>query len=323
MAAKLTGRFLVSRLTPNTPTIAAFLAIVVLGGGNGVAVRVSNQQLAPLWGATLRFGLAAMLLVAVVAIRRIPFPSGAALTGSVLYGLLGFAGAFGLIYWSLVTTPAGIGQMILALVPLLTFLFAISQGLERFRLQGIAGALLALGGIATIFGNQLSGGASAIRLLALVGAAACMAASNVVVKAFPKCHPVANNAVGMALGSLVLFALSFVSGEPHILPPDRRTWIAVAYVSLAGAAGVFSLFLYVIRRWSASSTSYVMLLMPLVTLSLAAAISGEPIAPMVVFGGALVLIGVYLGAFASLSRRRPAARIVVRAVPLPNHPGCA
>jgi len=298
MAAKLTGRFLVSRLTPNTPTIAAFLAIVVLGGGNGVAVRVSNQQLAPLWGATLRFGLAAMLLVAVVAIRRIPFPSGAALTGSVLYGLLGFAGAFGLIYWSLVTTPAGIGQMILALVPLLTFLFAISQGLERFRLQGIAGALLALGGIATIFGNQLSGGASAIRLLALVGAAACMAASNVVVKAFPKCHPVANNAVGMALGSLVLFALSFVSG-------------------------VFSLFLYVIRRWSASSTSYVMLLMPLVTLSLAAAISGEPIAPMVVFGGALVLIGVYLGAFASLSRRRPAARIVVRAVPLPNHPGCA
>ena len=44
---------------------------------------------------------------------------------------------------------------------------------------------------------------------------------------------------------------------------------------------------------------------------------------MVVFGGALVLIGVYLGAFASLSRRRPAARIVVRAVPLPNHPGCA
>src|SRR5947207_15558833 len=116
-------------------TLAAFLISAILAGGNGVAVRFSNHELAPLWGATLRFFVASLVLFAIVGLRRIALPRGAALLGALIYGLLGFAVTFAFLYWGLQKAGAGVAQIILALVPLLTFLFAVVQGLERFAWQ--------------------------------------------------------------------------------------------------------------------------------------------------------------------------------------------
>jgi drug/metabolite transporter (DMT)-like permease len=323
-------------MTANRLTLLAFVGIVALGGFNGVAIRFSNRELAPFWGATLRFGIAAAVLFAFVAWRRVPLPRGRALVGSVLYGLLGFGGAFGLVYWGLLQAPAGLGQVILALVPLLTLLFAVVQGLERYRWQSLAGALLALLGIATIFAERLGSGVPIASMLALVGAAACMAETNVVVKRFPKCHPAANNAIAMGVGAAVLLALSLVAGEAHAVPAAGQTWTAVGYLSLVGSVGVFSLFLYVISRWTASATSYVMLLMPLVAVAASAVLAHEAITPAFLLGGAIVLGGVYVGAFDPSALRLPGGAprpltptgyrvAAVRPVgaPDPITPGCA
>ena len=49
----------------------------------------------------------------------------------VVYGLLGFAGAYGCLYWALQEVPAGIGAVVLAVGPLLTLLLAVAHGMER------------------------------------------------------------------------------------------------------------------------------------------------------------------------------------------------
>jgi drug/metabolite transporter (DMT)-like permease len=98
----------------------AFVTYTVLAGGNAVGIRFSNRELAPLWGAGLRFALAAALFLTVMLVLRLRFPRGRALVGSLLYGLLNFAGSFGLIYYGLVHVHAGLGQILLALVPLAT-----------------------------------------------------------------------------------------------------------------------------------------------------------------------------------------------------------
>ena len=59
--------------------LAAFFAMSILAGGNAVAIRFSNRELDPLWGACLRFALAALLLVALMAILRVRPPQGRAL----------------------------------------------------------------------------------------------------------------------------------------------------------------------------------------------------------------------------------------------------
>ena len=44
-----------SNARPNQATLLAFGAVVVLGGANAVAVKLTVDELAPFWGAALRF----------------------------------------------------------------------------------------------------------------------------------------------------------------------------------------------------------------------------------------------------------------------------
>src|SRR5918999_3384802 len=127
----------------NRATLLAFLGIVLLGGINGTAIKFANQELGPFWSATLRFALAAAIFFGIVFVRRVPLPRGRRLVGNILYGLLGFGVTFALVNWSLVFVPVGVGQIIIALVPLLTLLLAVSQGQERFRPQSLAGGIVA------------------------------------------------------------------------------------------------------------------------------------------------------------------------------------
>jgi hypothetical protein len=82
----------------NGRALAAFIVGTALAGGNAVGVRVSNRELDPLWGAGLRFLLAALLLGAVMAVMRLTIPRGRALLGVLLYGTLIFGGAFSFTY---------------------------------------------------------------------------------------------------------------------------------------------------------------------------------------------------------------------------------
>jgi len=110
---------------PERLTIIAFVISTVMGGGNAIAVRFSNVELSPFFGAAIRFIAASLLLFLFVFYRRLPLPRGRALMGVLIFGTLQFGINYALMYWSLLKVPAGMFQVILALVPLLTFFFAI------------------------------------------------------------------------------------------------------------------------------------------------------------------------------------------------------
>jgi drug/metabolite transporter (DMT)-like permease len=222
---------------------------------------------------------------------------------------------FGLAYLGLVHVGAGLAQIILALVPLFTFLLAVAQGLERFRWQTLAGTVIALAGIAAIFGDQVQEAVPILSMLAVVGGALCMAESNVVIKRFPRAHPIATNAVAMGAAAVILLAATLVTGEPIAVPAQAQTWLAIGYVSVIGSVGVFTLFLYVIARWSASATSYVMLLIPLVTVFLGAVLDHEAVTWAYLVGGSMVLAGVYVGVFGRPIRLRARGRPAVSLTP--------
>ena len=105
-------------------TLVAFLAVVILGGSNAVAVRFSNFELPPFWGAAFRFASAAAIFWVIVLIRRIEIPRGRALQGALIYGILTIGINYAFIYWALVYVPASLAIVFLTLAPLFTFLFA-------------------------------------------------------------------------------------------------------------------------------------------------------------------------------------------------------
>ncbi|MGH9052254.1 MAG: EamA family transporter, partial [Acidimicrobiia bacterium] len=227
-------------------TLGAFAAVVVIGGSNFVAVRFSNQELPPFFGAGLRFAAAALLFLAIVGVRRIPLPRGQALLGTLLYGMLAFTAAYALAYWALLELPAGIAGLIMSSVPLLTFFFALIHGIESFRWRSLAGGTLAIAGITVLLSAPLTFSIPFTSVLAMVGAAACAAEAGVVIKRFPPSHPVATNGLAMAIGTAFLLFISAVNGEPWSLPDRGATWVAVAYLVLLGSVGLFALYLFVL-----------------------------------------------------------------------------
>jgi len=277
-------------------TLAAFITASVLAGGNAVGVRFSNRELEPLWGAGLRFTLAAALLLALMAALKLTLPRGRALTGALLYGALNFGGAFALAYYALVQLHAGFGQILLALVPLATLLLAVLQREERLRRWAVVGGLLALAGVALMSRAPVRDSVPLLSVLAALGSAFCFAEAAVLVRRFPRVHPVTMNAVGMATGAVLLLIGSLLVGEPISLPEQTETWVALAYLIVAGSVLVFVLYLVVLRQWSASRAAYTFVLIPIVTVALSAWLDDEPIGTGLLLGGLLVLAGVYVGA---------------------------
>ena len=110
----------------NKRTLTAFVVAVIFLGVNFVAVRFSNQELPPFWGASFRFIIASILLFGIVRLRNIPLPQGRALTGAALFGLFSFATNFAFLYWALTRVSAGMASVIFAAIPLITQLLAFA-----------------------------------------------------------------------------------------------------------------------------------------------------------------------------------------------------
>jgi drug/metabolite transporter (DMT)-like permease len=276
-------------------TLAAFLSAVVVGGSNFVAVRYSNRELDPLWGAGLRFALAAAAFGVLAVALRLPLPRGRALALVLAYGLLGFAAAYGCLYWAMQEATAGLAAVVLAVGPLLTLLLAVAHGLERLRRRALLGSLIALAGTAVIFAESgsLDVGWSSFALLLL--AALCASESVILSKQAGRLHPVAMNFVGMSAGALALLAVSAAAGERLALPETGEAQLAVVYL-VAATVALFLCILYVVQRWAASATAYTFVSMPVVAVALGAVIADEKITLATLAGGAIVCAGVYVGA---------------------------
>lgn len=288
---------------PDRTVLAAFLVFVVLAGANAIGVRFTLREMGPFWSASIRFALAGLLLAGYIVANRRPIPRGDRLTGTLLFGAFGFGLAYTFLYQALKDAPAGTTMVMLAIVPLLTVLLAVAQGIERLRVVGLVGAGLACVGILVVSANQLSLDVPILSLALLVAAATCQAESGIVVKRFPPGDPVAANAIGMLLGAGMLAVVALVTGEAVMLPTRPETWVAMAYLIGPGSVAVFVLVLYVLSRWTASATSYAFLLFPLVAIALGAVLLQEPVQPSFLAGGAIVLAGVYIGAVYRPRRR--------------------
>lgn len=292
---------------PDSRILAAFAAMVFIGGANFVAVRLSDRGLAPMYGAGLRFLGAAVLLFVFVALRRIALPTREQLKGALLYGIFGFAASYACAYLALVSLSSGVAAVVMGAVPLITLLLAVAQKVERFRLRGLVGATIAIAGIVVLVGAPSKAHIPVGALLLMLGAAFSAAEASIVLKRYPTGHPMATNAVAMAFGGVLLLGLSVASGEHWSLPATSTTWASLIYLVVLGSIGLFALFLFTLKRWTASRVSYLFVLTPIVASILGAALAGEAVTAATVAGGITVLFGVYVGALSG--SRTPARRL--------------
>lgn len=282
-------------------TWLAFTALVLFGGANAVAVRQSVLELAPLWAAGSRFAAAGSLLSLIALASRQPLPSRRELRAAAVYGVFAFGIAFACINLGLRDVPGGTGSVIVASAPLLTLGLAIAQGQERFTWRALVGAIVAVAGVGIVFVDQLELAVPLTSLLLVLFGAAAISQSTIIVRGMARNDPLWTNAVGMLVGAALLLALSRIGAETWSVPTRATTLIAMAYLVVFGSVVAFSLSVYVLRRLPASVAAYAVLLFPLVGVTVATLLTGERFSVWFVAGGAVMLLGVYIGAF----RRAP------------------
>ena len=305
-------------------TLAAFAALVAIGGSNAVAVRLLSSAMPPFWGAAARSLGAAAIFWVILLVRRASLPKGKALLGAVLYGALGIGASYALLYWGIRSMPASMLIVILSLGPLLTMLFALVHGLEPFRWRGLAGSLIAVVGIALGVGAEIGHSVPLTSLIAVVAGAACIAEASVVFKLFGGGKPLATNVVAFTAAAALQVVVTLVVGENWVLPSAPRTVAAFAYLVVVGSVVLFYLYLFLLSRWTVSATSYAFLLFPVATVALAALVLGERTTWQFALGAAVALLGVWIGAIWSPSPGPSAAGMspAVAERCKPPNPGC-
>jgi len=287
--------------SPDKLTLLAYGFAVLFAGSNFVAVRFTVMELPPFWGAASRFMAAGIIFWMIVFLRKSPFPDGRSLLGILLYGFLSIGASYAFLYWGIQSIPAGLTSVFIALAPLMTLFFAFFHGIEPFRWRGLFGGFLAVAGIAYAFFEQPGGDLPILSVLAIVAGVACIAESTVIIKMIPRSDPFITNALAMTIGSITLVILSLFAGEPWSLPTQSATWIAVIYLIVFGSVIMFYLFLFVIRRWTASAASFSFVLMPFVTVIVAGLLADETVNAAFVLGGMLTMLGVWIGALSGTS----------------------
>jgi drug/metabolite transporter (DMT)-like permease len=103
--------------------------------------------------------------------------------------LLGFGLAYGLLYFAVDGLGAGTTSIIVASAPLVTLVFAVLYGQERFKMRGVLGGLLIIVGFAVLSIEKLSADIRPIYLIAGILGVLSIARSTVVIKGYPRAHP--------------------------------------------------------------------------------------------------------------------------------------
>ena len=281
-------------------SLIAFILVVLLGGSNSVAIRFSNLELAPFWGAFLRLMPAALIYWAILLLRKIDLPT---LKDSAVIAINGFVSTgigFALLYWGLQTVPVSLATVVISTGPLFTLILAVLHRLEKFRLQSLIGGLIAFSGLAIAINAQPGSRELIPGIIALLIGALISAEGNIIFKIYSvNSTPVSINALSLFSAAIFLGIASFFAKEAWNLPSTTTGWTALAYLILFGSVLMFYLFVYVLTRWTASAASYSILLFPLVATVFAALLANETVTFPFILGGTIVLVGVWVGAFYS------------------------
>ena len=276
----------------------AGLAVASIGWATAFVVgKVVVRDVSPLAAASLRYGIAALVLLPLAvrgghaaALRRVAVPLAImTLTGGILYQWL--------FLEALARTSATNAALLVALNPVMTVLLAPLAG-ERLERSQLSGILLALAGAAIVItrgdpGALIGRGLNAGDLLAL-GGAVCWAGFNVAARpVVGEISPARANCIVYAAGAIVqgLLArdpLAQVAGAP---PGALAGVLSMAILSSVMAG---QLFLVGVRVVGVARSVVFVYLVPVLTGIMSSVLLGEAIEPSQGVGGVAVLAGVWL-----------------------------
>lgn len=284
-------------------TYAKLVSAMFMWGGTWIAGRIIARELtAPLAVAAIRFLVAALALAAVARLSsgRIPVPQGGR-AWATIWGL-GFFGIFlyGLcFFFGLQHLPAGRAALVVALNPVVVVLTAWLLGQERMTPRKAVGSAVALAGCLTVLGNgdplALLRGTIGIGEWLIVGCVVTWTAYTFIGRrATELLSPLATTLYASLAGALLLGLAALVQGDINPLAWSWRVWVSMLFLALFGTAIAYTWFTEAVHRLGAGHASVFINLVPVFAVLQSALLLDERLGLPVLFGGMLVIGGVWM-----------------------------
>lgn len=277
------------------------IAMTVIWGGTFISGRIITQFLGPFSAAFCRYAIATALLIALTrwVEGRLPLLQFRQWPSIVLLGLTGVFAYNALFFFGLEQVPASRASLIITTNPTVIALGAavvFRHTLTPIRLAGIGLGLL---GAATVITDGLPWlifqGVSRDDLY-LVGCVLSWAAYSLLGKA-----------VMVDLSPFAAITYACLVGTPLLLGPALRegliadaiaappvVWLHVLYLAALGTVAAFYWYYQGLQQLGPARASIFINFVPVVAVTLAALVLGEPLSPSLMVGGGLVVLGIFL-----------------------------
>jgi len=272
---------------------------MVFWAGNFIVVKGAIGILPPIGFTFLRYAVAAITLLILLRWRTgaIGLPRGdvAKIMG---LGVIGF-GCYQILWpVALQTIPAGDSALLIATTPVMTALLAMAIGADRPNAVKLIGAFVSFAGVALVIaaGQGLVLGASLVGDLLTLVAAACWAIYTVFGATILRRHsPLVTTTWAIVAGTLFIAPLGIAQlatadlsgfGVPVIL--------AILYSGTLAAGFANVIIFHGVKLLGPTRINAFQFLVPALAVVMAAVFLSEPIRPIQIVGGAIILAGVWL-----------------------------
>jgi len=286
------------------------LFVTVLWSSSWVIIRfgLDDEGLDPLTFAGLRYVMAALVLIGVVASRPTARRRVRALDRSqvgwlALLGVVLIAVAQGAQFIALDHQPAATTSLVLSMTPLLVAVAAGASLGESATGRQVFGAVMVAAGAVLYFSGSLAatavGMAAALVCLAANGAGSLLGRG---VNRDVRSSPLVTTTVSMAFGAVLLLGTGIaVEGVPSV---SLTAWLYIAWLAVVNTAFAFTLWNQSLRHLTATESAAVNNTMLVQIAALAWMFLGEVPSVVQVVGILAVTLGISMGQRVWVGRRR-------------------
>lgn len=278
----------------------AAVLFCALWAGAYVATKVALRDMPPLSLLAIRFGLAGLILAALVVVLREPWPRRELWPRIVGLGLLTNAIYLGLMFQGLRFTSAGLASVLASTNPLMLAAIAPLTIGERPARRTVAGLVLGFLGVVGVMLPRLGGGGapgdSPLGALLCLAAVLSLTLSTVVFKKLPPDAPLLAVTAGQVLAA-ALATLPVAVATEQVLPRvafSPAGWWSFLFLVLGLTVGASLIWFWLLGRGEATRVSAWFFLVPILGIALGTLFLSESFGPRELPGLAAVSLGILL-----------------------------
>ena len=275
------------------PIYLVFLSVVAIWSTTPLAIQWSTL------GSDFNFAVASRMLIGLaiclllLLIKQQKLNTSKIAISNYIYAGLGVFVTMSLVYYSSQSIPSGIISVVFGLTPIITGVFALLLLKDPFfKFHKIAGLLLGITGLFTIFGHTLNVATEMISgLLAVTFAMAFQSFISVKLKQISAPISALETTTGALIISVPLFIISWLLTEGSVPTITLKAALSIGYLAVFGSVIGFMSYYYLIRHASVRVVGIVPLITPVFALLLGASLNYETLTATQLSGIILVLIG--------------------------------